>query len=653
MDLVWDQRGTASTDGLISARRYPSLKISSVLVNGVATTETPILWAFSALSLSVAYESGSKIPRVGDTLTVTVTTPTQATALTVRVIKTERMYGSFLVVIGSIPSLPEGKRVKQRRANHRIALDRRYPVVCSIKDQLGESDPVVCQVVDVSLGGLGLTMSQRNKTILPGLRLQCHVQTPFNGGYDTVIVVRAITEESSSSAQSLRVCCESDGATPERWAPLARHMMRFATEPLDSIISEKLIPHDVASTIDYVVIAKDQCGDLRIGASFVPDDSDVTMIHVGNYPQACVVVGRLAGTVVSMSDVSIEADKSHKTIRAIRIVTHERLDRKQIVRSALVFLAELAARVGIPSVEVQPFADDRTGSNPKLDASGRAVVLKSTPCDPLQNRQSTGLTWTRRRINRLRAASLLRTFEESGATGSTVAWDRYAQAYDVMCSVNPAYQSNLRHFTNWIEAVQLPKNAKICDVGAGTGNYARELGLRYPHADVCHLDWDPVMNRLASRKYRESGIRNIGFEIGDVQNTSFEVSSLDLIVCVNSLYSFVEYSSALLRMRAWLKRGGYLYVIDLGRPINVSDWSQYMIRSSLKDLGLLGTIGAFFRGREAITQNRRIRRSQDLGKFWVHSTQDFERALQHAGLSVEEIGTCYRGDCDYAICTKG
>ena len=86
-----------------------------------------------------------------------------------------------------------------------------------------------------------------------------------------------------------------------------------------------------------------------------------------------------------------------------------------------------------------------------------------------------------------------------------VRWDEYAEAYDVMCSANPAYTENLDIFNTWIGRLGLPRDAKVCDVGAGTGNYVLEVATRFPESSVIHLDSDPMMNRAASRKYRARG----------------------------------------------------------------------------------------------------------------------------------------------------
>jgi ubiquinone/menaquinone biosynthesis C-methylase UbiE len=160
------------------------------------------------------------------------------------------------------------------------------------------------------------------------------------------------------------------------------------------------------------------------------------------------------------------------------------------------------------------------------------------------------------------------------------------------------------------------------------------------------------MNKTAARKYRSRGFDNIQFEHSSIQEAHFEPESFDLVVLVNALYAFSDPFDALRRINKWLSRRGRLYLIDLGRLMNVTDWARYIIGSSVRSTGVAKTVSSFVRGRQAITQNRSIRLNQDKGRYWVHTADQFKEALEHAGFSIEEQGTCYRDACDYAICKR-
>ena len=166
--------------------------------------------------------------------------------------------------------------------------------------------------------------------------------------------------------------------------------------------------------------------------------------------------------------------------------------------------------------------------------------------------------------------ALLRPGTAKGATRtvrSEVRWDEYAEAYDVMCSANPAYAENLNIFRAWIDGLSLPPNAKVCDVGAGAGNYVLEIATRFPQSSVIHLDSDPMMNRAASRKYRARGATNVGFTTSDASSASLQRVNLRRgRMCERALRIRLRGTQHWRDSTHWLKPAGYLFLIDLGRP---------------------------------------------------------------------------------------
>ena len=68
-------------------------------------------------------------------------------------------------------------------------------------------------------------------------------------------------------------------------------------------------------------------------------------------------------------------------------------------------------------------------------------------------------------------------------------WARYAEDYDAVCLVSPAYQENLRHLTDRIERWRLPSGSKVLDIGAGTGSFICAIGEKLPEAQFTHVDF--------------------------------------------------------------------------------------------------------------------------------------------------------------------
>jgi ubiquinone/menaquinone biosynthesis C-methylase UbiE len=228
-------------------------------------------------------------------------------------------------------------------------------------------------------------------------------------------------------------------------------------------------------------------------------------------------------------------------------------------------------------------------------------------------------------------------------------WDVYADTYDAMCEVNPAYRDNLGILERYVASWDLPANSRICDLGAGTGNYIVALHRLIPGASFVHVDFDHAMNERARVKYKAVGAHAEIIE-NQLQNVDLAASSMDLAVCVNSLYAIHPQREQLEKIRTWLKPTGRLFVIDFGRRMQVLDWAVYVFRNSVKERGLKETIALYRDNYEVIRQNRRGSRAQGSGLYWLHGTAEFGETLEACGFDVQELYPCYRDCADLAVC---
>lgn len=231
-------------------------------------------------------------------------------------------------------------------------------------------------------------------------------------------------------------------------------------------------------------------------------------------------------------------------------------------------------------------------------------------------------------------------------------WDAYAEHYDVMCELNPSYQENLGRLTKYVSGWQLPDDANICDLGAGTGNYISALSDLLPNARFTHLDFDPKMNKIARNKYSKGGLANVTLVEQPAQQAVFEPATFDLIVCINALYAISPQTQMLRKIRQWLTSDGLFFVIDFGRKQRTIDWMIYLFRESMKNHQVGTYAKALIESREVIKQNRRSAKGQSTGRYWTHSTSQFGRVLSDCGFAIDELYTCYRGYADLAICRR-
>ena len=424
--------------------------------------------------------------------------------------------------------------------------------------------------------------------LLPGLRLRCRIDAAGAGTFETHLLVGA-TEKLETN--NYRVSAEFESLKPHVRETLAASLTSATTQnSIGELKRERLLSRAWPDL-------------LRLDSRSLSNDGLAQRVQIS---------GKLADTVVCSCVMDIQADGSVSTSRY--------------------YLSPLLDTFPLENWLEQRVHEHRDLLRPQRLPSARSTnLLMSKP----------GL---------VRHPSTHRRQRELGS--SVVQWDEYAEAYDTMCNVNPAYQENISIFRDWISELELPENAKICDLGAGTGNYVIEAAIAHPTAHVLHVDSDPVMNRTARRKYKAAGTSNVSFLAANVLNAGVGAATIDLIVCVNALYVFPSVRSVLAKCHDWMKPGAYFFLIDLGRPMDVRDWSEYLISSNVKSRGLTATVGAFIRGRKAIGQNRLIRRQQDRGAYWLHTHEQLLAELEAAGFAVVRSETCYRGVCDLAICSK-
>ncbi len=197
----------------------------------------------------------------------------------------------------------------------------------------------------------------------------------------------------------------------------------------------------------------------------------------------------------------------------------------------------------------------------------------------------------------------------------------------------------------------LPVDARVCDLGAGTGNFTLEIAKQYPCAAFTHVDMSTEMNEAARRKYEAAGL-NFSIHETFVQTCQLPTDYFDLVVMVNSLNTCPPQFQVLQNIFQWLKPGGHFFVIDFGREQDTWDWTRYLSKTVYESQGFLGLVRELWMNREAIRQNRRARHDQEEGNMWLHSTEEFGTLIDRAGFYTKHIQPCYRGYCDLVVAEK-
>lgn len=224
-------------------------------------------------------------------------------------------------------------------------------------------------------------------------------------------------------------------------------------------------------------------------------------------------------------------------------------------------------------------------------------------------------------------------------------WTAYAQTYDMLLEHNPAYQDLLVEFENALSKVETPR--VIYDVGGGTGNYSQVALGRYPDSALYFIEPDTGMRLRAAEKLSAHG--KVTFIDRPLQEVEAPAKA-DLVICAHALYTMPQPADRLVELRNLLRPGGVLFLVDLGRLMNVSDWRTYMLSHMMRTLGVIEATKLFWKGREIAAQNKAIFRAQKAKLYWTHSDTEIAAAVEQAGFEIMSQKTVYRGYSDLLLC---
>ncbi|MGW3958210.1 class I SAM-dependent methyltransferase [Amycolatopsis sp. NPDC005003] len=140
----------------------------------------------------------------------------------------------------------------------------------------------------------------------------------------------------------------------------------------------------------------------------------------------------------------------------------------------------------------------------------------------------------------------------------------------------------------------LPPEAKVLDLGAGTGRPTAELLVAAGH-DVTGYDVAPAMVEIA-----RSQVPAARFELGDMRELSFEDGTWDAITAFFSMLQLprAEQETMIGRIARWLKPGGLLVfatvpadvdgvdIVFMGHPVRAYSFATGPLEERLRAAGL-------------------------------------------------------------------
>ena len=138
--------------------------------------------------------------------------------------------------------------------------------------------------------------------------------------------------------------------------------------------------------------------------------------------------------------------------------------------------------------------------------------------------------------------------------------------FDRIALVSPDGSLQNSHYHNFLLR-QLPDaDQAALEVGCGKGEFSRRLAATSQR--VLALDLSPEMIRIA--RARSAHLANIEYQIADVMSYDLPPEGFDCIASIATLHH-LPLREVLLQMKAALKPGGVLLILDLFEPKGVMD----------------------------------------------------------------------------------
>jgi ubiquinone/menaquinone biosynthesis C-methylase UbiE len=127
------------------------------------------------------------------------------------------------------------------------------------------------------------------------------------------------------------------------------------------------------------------------------------------------------------------------------------------------------------------------------------------------------------------------------------------------------------------------EHIRMLDIGCGTGTLLVHLASHHPEGYFLGVDISENMIDQAKRKAASAGLRNVSFEILDVDNQPLTSGPFDVINCSNCFHHFVNAHRALFSISKSLSENGTFIFVDPIRegPLRMI-WTR-LLKSTLFD----------------------------------------------------------------------
>lgn len=138
--------------------------------------------------------------------------------------------------------------------------------------------------------------------------------------------------------------------------------------------------------------------------------------------------------------------------------------------------------------------------------------------------------------------------------------------FDRIALVSPDGSLQNSHYHNFLLRRLSSRLPAALEIGCGKGEFSQRLAQRSER--VLALDLSPEMIRIARARF--SHLTNVEFQIADFMSYDLPPEGFDCIATIATLHH-LPLREALLKLKAALKPGGVLLILDLFKAAGLSD----------------------------------------------------------------------------------
>jgi len=142
-----------------------------------------------------------------------------------------------------------------------------------------------------------------------------------------------------------------------------------------------------------------------------------------------------------------------------------------------------------------------------------------------------------------------------------------------------------------IIALQLSPDARVADIGAGTGYFAARLAHMTPKGRVYAADLEPDMVKYLSERARKEGLKNL-VAVQAKPDTAALPEKVDRVLIVDTYHHIGDRAAYFRRLRDSLKPDGQVAIIDFttDSPIGPPAADRIAARKVAEEMALAGYV---------------------------------------------------------------